>query len=157
MKLSDDKALPFDIGPTSVKVKINQDVLTHKIGYRVIDKEKFRVDALVGFRYWHLGTTLNLQPPVGNGFYQSADWVDAVGGATIQAMLSPKLVVTILGDAGGGANSDYQIAGFLGYKLKKVTLQAGWRYLPTNYRPRGGFVYDMTTSGLLLGVTIPLK
>jgi len=72
-------------------------------------------------------------------------------------MLSPKLVVAILGDAGGGANSDYQIAGFLGYKLKKVTLQAGWRYLPTNYRPRGGFVYDMTTSGLLPGVTIPLK
>jgi hypothetical protein len=54
--------------------------------------------------------------------------VDAVGGARIQAMLSPKLVLTIEGDAGGGgANSDYQVGGLIGWKLKKIILQAGYR------------------------------
>ncbi|MGC1417611.1 MAG: hypothetical protein WA817_20140 [Candidatus Acidiferrum sp.] len=160
MKLSDDKALPFDVGPTSVKAKINQVMLAQKIGYRVIDSEKLKVDGLAGFRYWYMGTTLTLQPQVANGFYASANWVDAVGGARIQAMLSPKVTLTVLGDAGGGgANSDYQVAGLLGWKFKRVSLQGGWRYISVNYRPSGGvrFVYDMATSGLILGATIPLK
>jgi hypothetical protein len=160
MKLSDDKALPFEVGPTSVKAKINQVMLVQKIGYRVIDSEKFKVDGLVGFRYWHMGTTLTLQPQVANGFYESANWVDVVAGARFQAMLSPKLVLTVLGDAGGGgANSDYQVAGLLGWRFKKFELQGGWRYLAVNYRPGGsaGFIYDMTTSGLIFGVTIPLR
>jgi hypothetical protein len=158
MKLSDDKALPVEFGPTSVKVKINEDILTPKIGYRVIDTGKLTVDGLVGFRYWHLGNTLTLEPQIANGFYASANWVDMLGGAKIQAALSPKAVVTILGDAGGGqANTDYQIAGLLGYKLKKVILQAGWRYMYVNYRPSSTFVYQAAMSGLILGVTIPLK
>ena len=160
MKLSDDKALPFEVGPTSVKAKINQVMFAQKIGYRVIDSEKLKVDGLVGFRYWHMGTTLTLQPQIANGFYDSANWADAVGGARIQAMLSSKVTITILGDAGGGgANSDYQVAGLLGWKFKKFTLQAGWRYVSVNYRPSGSvrFVYDMATSGLIFGATIPLK
>jgi hypothetical protein len=32
MKLSDDKALPFEVGPTSVKAKINEIMLTQKVG-----------------------------------------------------------------------------------------------------------------------------
>jgi hypothetical protein len=160
MKLSDDKALPFDVGPTSVKAKINQVMFAQKIGYRVIDSEKLIVDGLVGFRYWHMGTTLTLQPQVANGFYDSANWADAVGGARIQAMLSSKVILTVLGDAGGGgANSDYQVAGLLGWKFKKFSLQGGWRYVSVNYRPSGSvrFVYDMATSGLIFGATIPLK
>jgi hypothetical protein len=160
MKLSDDKALPFEVGPTSVKVKINEIMLTQKIGYRVIDSEKFKVDGLAGFRYLHLGNTLTLQPQISNSFYASANWVDAVGGARIQAMLSPKVTLTVLGDAGGGgANSDYQVAGLLGWKFKKFSLQGGWRYMSVNYRPSGGvrFVYDMATSGSIFGATIPLK
>jgi len=158
MKLSDDKATPFGFVATSVKVKVNEDILTPKIGYRVIDTGKLTVDGLVGFRYWHLGNTLTLQPQIANGFYASANWVDMLGGAKIQAALSPKVVVTILGDAGGGqANTDYQIAGLLGYKLKKAILQAGWRYMYVNYRPSSTFVYQTAMSGLILGVTIPLK
>jgi hypothetical protein len=159
IKLSNDKALPFDVGATSVKVKVNLDVLSQKIGYRVIDVEKFKVDAVAGFRYWHVGNTLNIQSSRNNPeFYASADWVDAVGGARIQAVLSPKLVLTITGDAGGGgANSDYQVVGLIGWNFKKFTLQAGWRYLTVNYRPSGGTICDVTISGLVLGATIPLK
>jgi hypothetical protein len=59
----------------------------------------------------------------------------------------------------GAANLDYQVAGLLGWNLKKLSLQGGWRYMSVNYRPCGGvrFVYDMATSGLIFGATIPLK
>lgn len=157
-QLSDSRAMSLGPITLSLNAKLSEDMLTPKIGYRVIDTQRIKVDALVGFRYWHLGSTLTLQPQVGNGIYQSANWADALGGARIQAMLTSKVVLTIAGDAGGGAaNSDYQVVGVLGYQLKKTTLQAGWRYLHVNYRPNNGFVLDVGQSGLLLGVTIPLK
>lgn len=160
IKLSDDKGLAFDAGATSVKTKLNEDILTPKIGYRVIDKDNIKVDGLIGFSYWHVGTTLTLQPQVANGFYQTANWADAVEGAKIQAMLTPKIVVTIAGDAGGGgAKLDYQVAGAIGYKFKKFILQTGWRYMHVNYRPggRAGFILDINETGLVIGATIPLK
>jgi hypothetical protein len=159
IKLSNDKALPFDILATSAKVKVNLDVLTQKIGYRVLETERFKVDALAGVRYWHSGTTIDLESPIltNTHFYGAADWVDGVGGARIQVTLMPKLVLTIAGDAGGGgANSDYQFGGLLGWKLKKIILQAGYRYLAVNYQP-GTSILDVTISGLILGATIPLK
>lgn len=41
--------------------------------------------------------------------------------------LTPKVLVTVFGDAGGGqANSDYQVGGLLGYEVsRKIVLQAG--------------------------------
>jgi len=58
----------------------------------------------------------------------------------------------------GGADSDYQVAGLFGYKLgKKCVLQAGWRYLPVDYRNSHGFVYDAATNGPLLGLTINFR
>jgi hypothetical protein len=160
MKLSDDKGSPFEIGPTSVKVKVTQTLLTPKIAYRLVDQEKIKVDGNVGIRYWHLGTSLTFEPPgVLGSPSQSVNWVDVVAGARIQVPLSPKVMVTVLGDAGGGgANLDYQVGGLLGYKLKKnLILQAGYRYLDVNYRPSSSFVYDTATSGVLLGVTFYVK
>jgi len=160
MKLSDDKALPSnDIGVTSIKVKVRQFLLTPKVGYRVVDSEKLKVDAQVGLRYWHMGQTLEFQPQLFGGVSRSQNWADVVAGGRIEIPLSPKAVVTILGDAGGGgADTDYQVAALLGYKIgKKYILQAGWRYLDVNYRGSQTFVYDAATSGALLGLTINFK
>ena len=62
--------------------------------------------------------------------------------------------------AGGSARSDYQAAGFLGYKIsRKCVLLGGYRYLSVNYRPNGKaqFVYDVNRPGLMFGVTINAK
>lgn len=161
MKLSDDKGLAFDQGPTSVKIKVTETLLTPKVAYRIVNGEKIKVDGNFGIRYWHLGEDLSFQPPgILRNVSQSVNWVDVIAGARIEAALSPKVLVTVLGDAGGGgANSDYQVAGFLGYRLKpNVTLQGGWRYLDVNYRPGGPrFLYNTATSGLMLGVTFNVK
>ena len=57
------------------------------------------------------GNDVELQPSVlGNSFYSAADWVDAVEGVKFQAMLTPKTILTIAGDAGGGGSRlDYQV------------------------------------------------
>ncbi len=162
IKLSDDKGLPLSPFPgiTSIKVKVTQTVLTPKAGYRVVDHEKLKADAVVGIRYWHLGQNLSLEPSgLLSNSSQSANWVDVVAGANFTMPLSPKAAITVLGDAGGGgAKLDYQVAGLLGYKVKPtVILQAGWRYLDVNYRPSSSFVYDAAQGGLLLGVTFNLK
>jgi len=121
--------------------------------------QKLKIDAIVGLRYWHLGESLEFTPSLIGGVSASQNWVDVLGGARIYIPVSQKAMITVGGDAGGGgANSDYQVAGILGYKIfKKCVLQAGWRYLDVNYQSSSSFVYNTATSGLLLGLTINLK
>ncbi len=162
IKLEADRGIPFDPGVSYAKLKVTQTILTPAIGYRIIDKDNFKVDGRVGLRYWHLGQNLSFQPSgiLGN-LSTSANWADVVAGAKIQAALTPKVLVTVLGDAGGGgANLDYQVVGLLGLKVsQKIILQAGWRYLAVNYRnsPPQLFVYDVHQSGAILGMTMTLK
>jgi len=132
--------------------------LTPKIGYRVVDRDALKVDALTGFRYWHVGMNLQFNPS-GTEFSGSLNWVDPLIGGRIQAALSPKVSVTIAGDVGGwgaGSEMDYQAAGLLGYQIKPSwTLQAGYRYLYVNYR--SGIIFDAATSGVMFGVSLNLK
>jgi hypothetical protein len=146
------------LGESSAEVRASQFVLTPKIGYRVVDRDALKVDALTGFRYWHVGQTLQFNPS-GTEFSGSLNWVDPLVGGRIQAALSPKVSVTIAGDVGGwgaGSEMDYQVAGLLGYRIKPSwTLQAGYRYLYVNYRSR--IIFDVATSGVMFGVSLNLK
>jgi len=155
IKLGDDKALPLtDIGQTSINAHITESILTPKIGYRLLDGEHLKIDALGGIRYWYLGQNLTLEP-IGLGFTKSANWVDGVGGARFILPLGEKAAVNIAGDAGGGgANLDYQVIGLLTYQLTKhLGLGLGWRYLDVDYRPSGHqFVWDVAQSGALAGL-----
>ena len=164
MKLSDEKGIPMTDNVDSVKATMRETMLTPKIGYRIADGKKVKVDALFGFRYWHLNTELRAFAggnQIGRGFSQSGDWADAVAGGRIILALSPKAFVAIGGDAGGAdARSDYQVGGLLGYQIsRKVVLLAGYRYLHVNYRPNGNaqFVYDVYMPGLVLGATFNIK
>jgi hypothetical protein len=160
IRLGDDKALPFPrLGESSADVRASQFVLTPKIGYRIVDLEVLKVDALTGFRYWHVGQNLQFNPS-GAEFSGSLNWVDPLVGGRIRAALSPKVSVTIAGDVGGwgaGSQLDYQAVGLLGYRIKPSwTLQAGYRYLYVNYRSEG-VIFDAATSGVMFGVSVNLK
>jgi hypothetical protein len=162
IKLSDDTAIPEEAYPgvSTIKAKMTETIFTPKVGYRVVDSPKLQTDILVGLRYWHLGENLSFQPSgLLDDDSQAANFVDVVAGAKISMALSPKASITILGDAGGGqANVDYQVAAYLGYRVKPtVMLGLGWRYMDVNYRPASSFVYDAAQQGLLLGVTFNLK
>jgi hypothetical protein len=158
VRLKDSRGIPFTDAVESVNVKINEDIFAPKAGYCLVDKSRFRADALIGLRYWHLGTTLTLQPQISNGFYGAANWVDAVEGARFQVFFTPKVVLTIAGDAGGGGSRlDYQVVGLLGYKMKRVTLQGGWRYLVIHKKHTGEAFADLGMTGVVIGAVIPLK
>jgi hypothetical protein len=161
VRLGDDKALPFLGDGVSADIKVDEFILTPKIGYRLLDGEKLKIDALTGFRYWHLGQNLKFNPSItGRDFSGSQNWVDPLVGGRITAPLSPKIEALIAGDVGGwgaGSQLDYQIVGLLGYRLKtKYILQVGYRYLDVDWRS-GGNVFDTATSGFLFGVTINFK
>jgi len=160
IKLSDDKALPITDEALSVKVELRQTILTPGIGYRIVDHEKVKVDGFMGARYWHVYNSLKLQPEsLGINPSKTVNWADAVAGGKITLLVSPKVVLTIGGDAGGGtARSDYEAYGLLGFRLsKKWLLQAGYRYMSVNYRPPSTFVYDVSQDGLVLGATWSVK
>jgi hypothetical protein len=162
MKLSSNRSLPIDDEADYIRAKMTETMLTPKIGYRVVDGKKLKVDALFGFRYWHMTTDLSLQPTQPDGsFSDSASWVDAVAGGRFTYALTPKAFVVVAGDAGGGsARSDYQVGGALGYKIsRRWDLLAGYRYLSVNYRPNSAkaFIYDVNMPGLVVGATFNLK
>jgi hypothetical protein len=164
MKLSDEKGIPITDKVDSVKTTVRETLLTPKIGYRIADGKKVKVDALFGVRYWHLSNELRAftqGAQIGNSVSRSANWADAVAGARIELALSPKAFAVIGGDAGGGsARSDWQVGGALGYRIKpKWVLLAGYRYLSINYRPSGAdqFIYNVNMPGLALGVTYNIK
>jgi hypothetical protein len=155
------RGLPFDQGLSSVKLGISETVFDPKVGYRIVDHEKVKIDALIGLRYWHLGQSLNFNPPIFNGISASQNWVDGIAGGKFEFALAPKASVIIAGDAGGGGSSlDYQVVGVLGLRLCRVAiLDLGWRYLYVNYlssAPKSA-AFDAHMSGALLGVTFNLK
>jgi hypothetical protein len=53
IRLGDNRALPLTDEAVNAQVKGQEFILTPKIGYRLVDSEIVKIDALTGFRYWH--------------------------------------------------------------------------------------------------------
>lgn len=156
VNLATTKAVPLDeVGQTEARVKINESFLTPRFGYRIVDADAVKIDAVGGIRYWHLGQTITLRPSQVSRS-ATANWVDGVGGAVITFPMGTRAFLRVFGDAGaGGANLDYQAAGWLGIKATRMLgIMAGWRYMDINYRPTNKqFVYDTIENGPLVGLT----
>jgi hypothetical protein len=160
IRLGDNRALPNTPGQGVANLHATEFFLSQKLGYRVIDSERLKIDALAGFRYWHFGENLSFTTNTLN-FSGSQNWVDPLVGGRITGILTPKVEVTVGGDVGGwgvGSQMDYQIFGLLGYRIKPaLALQAGYRYLYFDYRRASGAYLDTATSGVIFGVSITLK
>jgi len=155
VKLGDDRALPLnDFGQTSVNLHVTESIFTPKAGYRLLDGEHLKIDALGGIRYWYVSQNLALEPAGVNQTF-SKNWVDGVGGARFIIPLGEKASIMASGDAGaGGASLDYQAVGLFMYDFTpKLGLGLGWRYLDVNYRNGDkAFIYDVVQSGALAGM-----
>jgi outer membrane receptor protein involved in Fe transport len=164
LQANQQRVLPLPGQPQlTAQVKSWQLLVNPEFGYRFLDGEKIKMDALpFGVRYWHLGSSLALSSPSvpGRTFSGSQNWADPVMGARIVVPFTPRTQAVIWGDAGGwgaGAQLDYNIVGALEFKLNpKFTLDAGWRYLYVNYIS-GTFLYKTAMSGVAAGVTYNFK
>lgn len=158
MRLGDAKSVPIsDVSTASADVRISEVIWTSKIGYRLIDGEYLKGDVNLGVRYWHLGQRFKLNPP-GIDASASQNWADFVTGGRVQVPLGmqEKASVEAGGDVGGwglAADLDYQLFAGLNYKTgKRWKLLAGYRYMLIDYRRNGG-VYNVVTSGPVVGAT----
>jgi outer membrane protein OmpA-like peptidoglycan-associated protein len=155
VKLGDDRAIPLnDFGQTSVNLHITESIFTPKVGYRLLDGDRLKIDALGGIRFWYVSQNLTLEPS-GLNQSRSQSWVDGLGGMRFIVPLGEKAAIVAAGDAGaGGASLDYQAVGLFTYDFTpKLGLGLGWRYLDVDYA--GGnkeFVYDIAQSGALAGL-----
>ena len=160
IRLGSDRALPNTPGQGVANLRATEFLLTQKLGYRLIDSEKLKIDALAGFRYWYFGQNLSFTTNTLN-FSGSQNWVDPLVGGRITGILTPKVEVTVGGDVGGwgvGSQMDYQVFGLLGYRIKPaLALQAGYRYLYFDRLRASGTYLDVATSGVIFGVSITLK
>ena len=155
VKLGVDKAIPFDdFGQTSVNLHITESIFTPKVGYRLLNGDRFKIDALGGIRYWYVSQNLALEPS-GLNQTRSQSWVDGLGGMRFIIPLGEKAAVSASGDVGaGGASLDYQAIGLFTYNFTpRVGLGLGWRYLDVDYRNSNKqFIYDIAQSGALAGL-----
>ena len=163
IRLEDDRAIPFPgLAATSATIKASEFFLTPKVGLRLINREKIKIDALTGLRYWHLGEDLKFNPSLlGLNFSGSQDFVDPLVGGRIETALSDRILVNVLGDVGGwgtGSELEYQWVGLLGYRVNAAwTLQAGYRYLYVDKHSSRGVIFNATTAGVVFGITLNLK
>jgi hypothetical protein len=130
VRVKDDKGIPITDDVESVNTKISEYIFTPKGwlppgGQRPVQNGCVVWAALLA--HWNgadLAAVRNQQ-----WYLRSGDWVDAVAGGRFQASLTPKVALTIAGDAGGGGSKttlDYQVPGLPGYQVKRVTLEGGW-------------------------------
>jgi hypothetical protein len=160
IRLGDNRSLPNTPGQGVANLHATEFFLAQKVGYRLIDSDRLKIDALAGFRYWYFGENLSFTTNTLN-FSGVQSWVDPLVGGRITGILTPKVEVSIGGDVGGwgvGSQMDYQIFGLLGYRIKPaLALQVGYRYLYFDYRRASGAYLATATSGVLIGVSISLK
>ena len=162
MRLGDDRAVQLsDVSTASADVRISQVTWTSKIGYRFVDQERLKTDLNLGIRYWHLSQRFKLDA-LGIDANASQNWADFVIGGRVLLPLgnSEEAHLEAGGDFGGfGAAADLDYQFFAGVDLKtgkRWRMRAGYRYMLIDYRRNGG-VYNVVTSGPLLGATYSLR
>ena len=120
-------------------------------GYRVVNKESFKLDLLAGGRMNFFKVTLQLEGPVRSAEgSEKHKWLDPLIAARATAPLGGKWSLAVYGDLGGvlfGSDITWQGVATVDYQIsRKMTLGAGWRYFRVNYDD-GDFLYNVAQSG----------
>jgi hypothetical protein len=134
----------------------------NEIGYRGVATDRFNLDALVGMQYWYVDTGLNANPPFtssSTGLSQTVGFVNPVLAMRAQVKIYKSLGGFVKGDIGGyGVGSDLTGQAFagIGFPLKKIGLDFGYRrlYLDQTHKQLS---QQITLQGLFLGVTFGIK
>ena len=101
-------------------------------GYRVMNKDSFKLDLLAGGRMNFFKVTLQLEGPVRSAEgSEKQKWLDPLIAARASAPLGEKWSMSFYGDLGGvmfGSDITWQGVATVDYRIsRKMTLGAGWR------------------------------
>jgi hypothetical protein len=133
----------------------------NEIGYRGVATDRFNLDALAGIQYWYVDTSLSANPPLtdNGGLSKSVSFVNPVLGMRAQVKIYKGLGGFVKGDIGGyGVGSDLtgQALAGIGFPLKKIGLDFGYRRLYLN-QTHERLSQQITMQGLFMGVTFGIK
>ena len=159
---SNEKSTPIGTAFSGYSTNNKAFFVDPEIYGRVVDTERFSVDALAGTRIWHLNNGVDLYQgstaTVTAG--QTQEWLDAVVGGRFRVNFDKGWNATVKGDWGGfetGSQQTYQLySGIAKEFKKKYSLGAGWRYLQVDYK-NGGFLYDTHMNGPIVGFSVRCK
>ena len=146
-------------GPLFGAADVQSETLfaTMSAAYQVIERGRYRVDAMAGARLWYTNTELDLSagllPTRGNE--EDEFWADPVIGMRAHVDLGRGFFLAPFADIGGfgvGSDSTWQIGSTVGYQIKDwMWVRAGYRHLHVDYED-DGFVFDVDMSGPILGI-----
>ena len=123
------------------------------VTYRVADEDWGTVDAIGGLKYFRFDNAVTLSPgPLSASDAQS--WTDVTVGAKAAIPLSPRWTLqTWAMVGGGGSDLSWDVLAAFDYRINdKWSAAVGYRAMGVDYAS-GGFTYDMTQSGPIIGVT----
>ena len=146
------RSLPI-IGKASLKT--TQYLGTLDGGYRVVDADAVKLDALVGVRVTSVSNTLSF-----SGIALSASggdtWADPLVAARAIVPIGYGFLANAYGDVGGGPNGDltWQLYGGFGYSFNTtVSAYLGYRYLSIRHDVNN-LTFDMSQQGPIFGVGV---
>lgn len=128
------------------------------IGYRVVDTAATQLDLLAGAVYYDISNKITVIAPAGSRAVKSEDnWLDPMVGFRVHQHFNERWSGLLRAEVGGfGVNADvaWQVFGMVGYDFNdRTTAFIGYRHAAVDYR-NGGFTYDVSNSGPLLGLAI---
>ena len=162
LDVGDSKNATANIGPISLPVSASVDlkgfISTAGVGYRVYEQSGTSLDITGGIRYLWLDSTIKVSVPSISRSVKEEDsgsnW-DAVVGFRGKTDLNDKWYLTYYGDVGAGdSDLTWQALAAVNYRLNKVDLTLGYRYLDWDFDKFGPF-NDLNLSGAFAGVKIP--
>jgi opacity protein-like surface antigen len=118
-------------------------------------------DQYPGARMWQLDGALTLGPGLLPGVRAERDetWVDPIIGLRARHVLNDRWRLEGYADIGGfgvASNFTWQVYGGVGADITdRVTARLGYRHLAVDYE-KDGFLWDVSLSGPILGVTVRL-
>jgi hypothetical protein len=154
-----EASTPFGLLYSTARTRSKMLIVDPEVYGRLVENKKYSVDALAGVRVWRLDNGLDLRAGLlpALSLDQTASWADPVLGGRFRVNLPKTLFASFKGDAGVGPNETWQIYTGGGKEFKqKYDLILAYRRLDVHYRS-GGFLYDTSMSGLLLGMTIRFR
>jgi hypothetical protein len=142
----------FDLPATVLTAEVDQLNIEGSVSYALAEMQG--VDLFVGGRYYDIKNDIELVGVARTA--KSQTWTDPIIGARYVMPINQKIDVILRGDVGGfsvGSDMAYVLQASLAYNFTPTVAGViGYRYMDVDYDD-GEFVYDVTQSGLGLGVT----
>ncbi len=158
VNLASSQSTPFGVVADRVKLHTEQLSWIFAGGYRFVEEENLRLEALAGVRLWHVSNRVNLSgSPINRDFDVTQTWVDPIVGLKGAVDVTPSISLIGWGFVGGfGVASDFtwDVLGGVGWSPREnVSLYVGYRAEGVDYT-NDDFEFDVIQHGPLIGAAI---